>query len=403
VLQADYILELQLRRLTRFSRIELETERDKLRAEIAELETLLASPAALRALVSQELDDVAEKFGTPRRTLLTEARASAASTPAQRRAAASGGPALEIADLPTLVLLSTTGRMVRVDLPEGTEAPVAASRRSKHDAILSTVVTTSRGEIGAITSRGRLVRFTPVDLPAVPANSVQLAAGARIADYLGLTDKKERVVGLVSLTSKLPIALGTAQGVVKRVAPGGYPSRPDFEVIALKPGDEVVGTAQGGDAEELVFVTSDAQLLHFGAVQVRPQGVAAGGMAGINLGAGATAIFFGAVAVGTVGPGSDISVVTISTPADTLPGSDPGRGKVSALSEFPGKGRATGGVRAHTFLKGETALVLAWVGPAPALAVGGDGAARALPAPGAKRDASGTPLDGVIGSVGRTL
>ena len=403
VLQADYILELQLRRLTRFSRIELETERDKLRAEIAELETLLASPRALRALVAQELDEVAERFGTPRRTLLTEARASAASTPAQRRAAASGGPALEIADLPTIVVLSTTGRTVRVDLPEGIEPPVQAARRSKHDAILSTVVTTSRGELGAITSRGRLVRFTPVDLPAVPANSVQLAAGARIADYLGLADKNERVVGLVSLGSELPIALGTAQGVVKRVAPGGYPSRPDFEVIALKPGDEVIGASQGGDAEELVFVSSDAQLLHFGAAQVRPQGVGAGGMAGINLGPQATAIFFGAVSLGTVDPGSDVSVVTISTPVDTLPGSDPGRGKVSALSEFPGKGRATGGVRAHTFLKGEAALALAWVGPAPARAVGSDGGARTLPDSWAKRDASGTPLDGVIGSVGRGL
>ena len=398
VLQADYILELQLRRLTRFSRIELETERDKLRAEIAELETLLASPQALRALVARELDEVAEKFGTPRRTLLTEARASAASTPAQRRAAASGGPALEIADVPTIVVLSTTGRAVRVDLPEGTEPPVAATRRSKHDAVLSTVVTTSRGELGAITSRGRLVRFTPVDLPAVPANSVQLAAGARIADYLGLTDKKERVVGLVSLTSELPIALGTAQGVVKRVAAGGYPSRPDFEVIALKPGDEVIGASQGGDAEEFVFVTSDAQLLHFGADQVRPQGVAAGGMAGIKLAPQATAIFFGAVDAG-----SDISVVTISTPVDTLPGADPGRGKVSSLRDFPGKGRATGGVRAHSFLKGEAALALAWVGPAPALAVGSDGAARTLPDAGAKRDASGTPLDGVIGSIGRRL
>ena len=126
-------------------------------------------------------------------------------------------------------------------------------------------------------------------------------------------------------------------------------------------------------------------------------------MAGINLGAGATAIFFGAVSLGAVDPGGDVSVVTVSTPVDTLPGSDPGRGKVSALSEFPGKGRATGGVRAHTFLKGEAALVLAWVGPAPALALGSDGSARALPDSGAKRDASGTPLDGVVGSVGRGL
>ena len=71
---------------------------------------------------------------------------------------------------------------------------------------------------------------------------------------------------------------------MKRVAPGGYPTKPDFEIIALKPGDEVVGAVQGGEADELVFVTSDAQLLRFAAASVRPQGVAAGGMAGINLG-----------------------------------------------------------------------------------------------------------------------
>ncbi len=254
-----------------------------------------------------------------------------------------------------------------------------------------------RGELGAITSRGRLIRFTPVDLPSVPANSVQLAAGARIADYLGIADKKERVLGLVSLTAEEPIALGTRQGVVKRVAAGGYPNRPDFEVISLKPGDEVVGVSQGPETDELVFVTSDAQLLHFGASQVRPQGTAAGGMAGINLSSAGEAIFFASI------DPTDAVVVTISTPAGTLPGTDAGRGKVSHFSEFPGKGRATGGVRAHAFLKGEDALSLAWVGADPALAVASDGAARQLPEVGAKRDASGTPLDAVVTTIGRGL
>jgi DNA gyrase subunit A len=395
VLQADYILELQLRRLTKFSRIELETERDKLQREIAELEALLGDPARVRTQVGVELDEVAERFGTARRTLLTEAKASIASTPAQRRAAAAGGPALEIADGPTLVVLSTTGRMVRV---EGAEITARSGRRGRHDAILSTVASTVRGELGAITSRGRLVRFSPVDLPSVPGNSVQLAAGARIGDYLGLADKKERVLGLVSLTSDEPIALATATGTVKRVAPGGYPSKPDFEVIALKPGDEVVGIAQGGDAEEFVLVTTDAQLLHFPASAVRPQGVGAGGMAGINVSSGARVLFFG-----TVDPSAEIVVATISTPAETLAGADPGRAKVSAFSEFPGKGRATGGVRAHSFLKGENALSLAWAGPAPVLAVGPDGSLRTLPDAGAKRDASGTPMDAVVGSIGRAL
>jgi DNA gyrase subunit A len=393
-LQADYILELQLRRLTRFSRIELEAERDQLQAEIAELEALLADPAAIRALVAEELDETAERFGTPRRTLLTEAKGGPVTSAAKR---AANAPALEIPDAPTLVVLSTTGRAVRVDLPPD-ESPVRAARRSRHDAVRSAVRGTTRGELGAVTSRGRLLRFTPVDLPSVPANSVQLAAGARIADYVGIVDKKERVLGLVSIDSPEPIALGTLRGTVKRVATGGWPNRPDVEIIALKPGDEVGGVAQGDDADELVFVTSDAQLLRFAASTVRPQGAAAGGMAGINLGAGASVVFFGAVPAG-----ADAVVATVSMPADTLPGTDTGRAKVSALTEFPAKGRATGGVRAHAFLKGEASLTLAWAGPAPALAVAADGSLRTLPEAGARRDASGVPLEAVVGSIGRAL
>lgn len=391
--QAEYILELRLRRLTKFSRIELEAEADKLRAEIEYLEGVLADPARIRHLVSEELEAVAERFGTPRRTLLTQARAAA---PATGSAARKAAPVLEIADAPCEVLLSTTGRAIRVDVGEE-QLSAPARRRTKHDAIRSRVTTTSRAEIGAVTSSGRLIRFTAVDLPSVPANSIQLAAGAKINDYLAI-GTKERVLGLVSLDSDQPIAVGTRQGVVKRVATGGYPAKPDFELIALKPGDEVVGVAQGGDAEELVFVTSDAQLLHFGAASVRPQGVSAAGMAGINLSPKAAVIFFGAI-----DPGAENVVATVSTSLATIAGADPGRAKVSGLGEFPGKGRATGGVRAHSFLKGEDVLGLAWVGPAPALAVGTDGAVRQLPDSGAKRDASGTPLDGVIGSIGEAV
>ena len=388
--QAEYILELRLRRLTRFSRIELEAEADALRAEIAELEAVLGSETRLRALVGDELEEIAERLGTPRRTLLLSAdRSSPAAGGGESRTKAAS---LEIPDVPCEVLLSASGRMVRVDQTDGIETR-RPSRRSKHDALRSRIATTARSEIGAVTSAGRLIRFSPADLPSVPGNSVQLAAGARVGDYLAL-ERGERVLGLVAPGGD-PIALGTARGVVKRVASGPWPSRPDFEIIALRPGDSVVGAAQGPDSDELVFITSDAQLLHFAASQVRPQGTGAGGMAGISLAAGADVVFFGAVA-----PGPDAVVVTISTPEATLPGADPGRAKVSYLAEFPGKGRATGGVRAHAFLKGESALALAWAGIGPALALGPDGSVRELPAPGARRDASGSPLDAVIGSIG---
>jgi DNA gyrase subunit A len=309
-----------------------------------------------------------------------------------------------VADTPCTVLLGATGRIVRVDQQadaDGGLVPLTTpARRSKHDALLSSLATTSRTEIGAVTNTGRLIRFSPVDLPSVPANSIQLGAGVRIGEYLALPDRKERVLAVVSLTSDRAIALGTRQGVVKRVTPGDWANRPDFEIISLKAGDEIVGAVQGSESDELVFVASDAQLLRFSASTVRPQGRGAGGMAGMKLGQDAQVIFFGSVptwqADGAV-------VATVATSAATLPGADAGSGKVSAFAEFPAKGRATGGVRAQRFLKGEDQLSVAWVGPAPAYAVGSDGSVRKLPDAGAKRDASGVPLDAVIGAIGGAI
>ncbi|MCU1443344.1 MAG: topoisomerase subunit [Cryobacterium sp.] len=398
-LQAEYILDLQLRRLTRFSRIELEAERDKLLAEIAELETLLGSKQAIRNLVSDELAAVAEKFGTPRRTLLTEARPSIAGAAAKRSAAV-----LEVQDTPTKVYLSATGRIARVDIPVSDEEQgprvTPAQRRTKHDAILSTLDTTSRAEIGAVTNLGRLIRFTAVDLPVMPPTSIQLAAGVKVADYLALPNRKEKVLALVSLESENAIALGTRDGVVKRVTPGDWPNKPDFEIIGLKAKDEVVGAVQGSEDDEFVFVASDSQLLRFPASSVRPQGRAAGGMAGIKLSAGAQVLSFTSLSPNDV---ATAVVATIATEVLALPGTDPGSAKVSDFSEYPGKGRATGGVRSHRFLKGEDTLALAWVGPAPARAVSPEGAPRTLPDSGSRRDASGVPLDAVVGAIGAPI
>ncbi|MDE0545468.1 DNA topoisomerase (ATP-hydrolyzing) subunit A [Microbacterium sp. C7(2022)] len=392
-LQAEYILELRLRRLTRFSRIELEAERDNLLAEIAHLEELLANDGLLRAQVARELEAAADTYGTPRRTLLLNGG------PVQPRSRAAAAAAeLQIADAPCRVFLSATGRMVRAEL--SAEAPqggiVTPTRRAKHDAIRSAVDATARGDLGAVTNRGRLVRFSPVDLPSVPGNSVQLAAGTRADQYLGLSGG-EHVVAIVPLTAEPAIALGTAQGVVKRVAASEISNKHDVEIIALKDGDHVVGAAPASDDSELVFVSDDAQLLRFDASAVRPQGRAAGGMAGIRLATGAQAIWFSAVTAS-----ENTVVVTIAGATQALAGTDAGSAKVSSFEEFPAKGRATGGVRTQRFLRGEDTLTLAWVGDDPR-AVDATGTTRNLPAPGAKRDASGQALDAVVAAIGTSV
>jgi DNA gyrase subunit A len=145
----------------------------------------------------------------------------------------------------------------------------------------------------------------------------------------------------------------------------------------------------GSDDAELVFITSDAQLLRFGASSVRPQGRAAGGMAGIRLADGASVVWFGAIEPGAF---DGALVVTVAGAADALPGTAAGTIKVTPFAEYPPKGRATGGVRCQRFLKGEDALVLAWAGPAPALGATESGAPVDLPEATGKRDGSGTPL-----------
>ncbi|MBT0994889.1 DNA topoisomerase IV subunit A [Cellulomonas sp. DKR-3] len=399
--QAEYILELRLRRLTKFSRLELEREKEQLESEIAELRGILADDALLRTVVSDEMAQVAATYGTPRRTILLESAGGSAVTGAAAAARSSRGVAapLEIADTACWALLSGTGLLARTASDEPL-VRTPQTRRAKHDVLASTLATSTRAEVGVVTSRGRLVRLSMLDLPALPPTdgAPSLGGGVPVGEVVAL-EPRERVVALASLAADAPtLALATAQGVVKRVAPGDVPSNRDaWEVIGLKDGDEVVGATHVADDDELVLVSSDTSLLHFPATQVRPQGRAAGGMAGIKLAAGQRVVTFGAVTPALV---PDAVVVTVAGSSSALPGTQSGSAKVSPFEAYPGKGRATGGVRSHRFLKGEDALILAWVGTAPAWACGSAGQPVELPELDPRRDMSGTALPAPVHAVG---
>lgn len=384
--QAEYILDLQLGRLTRFSQIELEREADELRATIEELDAILSDDALLRGIVSDELGEVAKKFGTPRRTVLLQ---SAGQT-------VTAAVPLEVADDPCFVLLSATGLLART--ADDTVPEIDVAHRHQHDVIASAVRATARGEVGLLTSAGRLVKLNVLDLPGLPptAAAPNLQGGLPLVEILALRDG-ERPLALTSFDPDSPgLALGTRKGVVKRVKPEYLPSKDDWEVVALADDDEVVGIRQlvTGE-EELCFITSDAQLLHFPAASVRPQGRTGSGMAGIKLAAGASVLFFGAFDLA-----DDAEVVTIAGAADTLPGAESGSVKVTPFSAYPAKGRATGGVRCQRLLKGEDLLVLAWAGRGPAMASGSGGAAAPLPEVDQRRDGSGVPLAQPVIAVG---
>jgi DNA gyrase subunit A len=284
-----------------------------------------------------------------------------------------------------------------------------------HDVIIATAATTVRGSTAVVTSQGRLIRVGVLEIPALPpsAHSPALAGGAPIAEFVSL-EAGETVVGLAAPDgSPAGLALGTAGGVVKRVAPDYPASATEFEVISLKEGDRVVGAVQLADEDsDLVFITTDAQLLRFAAAAVRPQGRAAGGMAGIRLSAGAAVVWFGAVpdpvAGHETGPGAaggtaaDAVVVTVAGSSRALPGTAAATVKVTPYREYPAKGRATGGVRCHRFLKGEDMLVLAWAGPAPARAATDAGVPVYLPDADGRRDGSGERIRQGLAVLGGT-
>jgi DNA gyrase subunit A len=377
--QANYILDTPLRRLTKIDRLELESEQEKLTREIAELTAILDSDALLRRVVSDELAAVAKQYGTARRTVLLEA----GEVPV-----ASAVP-LEMADEPCWVLLSSTGLLARTGALSSDEDS-GRGPRARHDAVVSAVAVSTRADIGVVTSAGQLMRVAVVDIPAIPptASAPNLAGGANVAEFVTLAEG-ETVLCLTSLDPQSPgVALGTEQGVVKRVVPE-YPANKDtMEMVTLKEGDRVVGAAElRTGREDLVFITSDAQLLKFSADQVRPQGRPAGGMAGIKLSDGATVLSFG-----VVDPERAAVVVSVAGSSGTLPGTVAGSAKVTSYQLYPAKGRATGGVRCQRFLRGEDQLVFAWAGTAPARAADPAGNPVELPDLDPRRDGSGTPL-----------
>ncbi|MGW6485550.1 DNA gyrase subunit A, partial [Streptomyces sp. NPDC055059] len=378
-IQTQYILDTPLRRLTKFDRIELETERDRLNGEIDELTGILDSDAELRKLVSAELASVAKKFGTERRTVLLESAGTAVTA-----------VPLQVADDPCRVLLSSTGLLARTATadPFGDDED---ARRTKHDVIVSAVPATARGEIGAITSTGRLLRLNVIDLPQLPetASAPNLSGGAPVTEFLSSLEADEKVVCLTTLDESSPgLAIGTEQGVVKRVVPDYPTNKDELEVIGLKDGDRIVGAVELRTGEEdLVFITDDAQLLRYQASQVRPQGRAAGGMAGIKLADGAKVISFTAV-----DPAVDAIVFTVAGSRGTLDDSVQTTAKLTPFDQYPRKGRATGGVRCQRFLKGEDCLSLGWAGPTPARAAQKNGTPAELPEVDPRRDGSGVSL-----------
>lgn len=461
--QAQYILDLRLRRLTKMSRIELEAERDELKRKIEELERILGSDEELDRVVVEEMDQAVVQWGTPRRTVLLDlnpdgslspvpvqgrsedgvqdtaleaihaaSRVSAAAEDVAAAAAArkagneeDATAALQLDDTPCAVMMSASGLIARTAASAVDVWKSHASggmeddrRRAAEDQIVTVFPTTTRSRYGLVTSAGRLVLADVAELPALPAqDTLSVAGGVHAEELLRSTESTdpvigERVVTAVSMSDgQPPLAIGTLNGVVKRWNRESPTTMDSWGIIDLKDGDSVVFAAPASDEDRLVFISSDASLLTYEAGNVRPQGRTAGGMAGIRLAEGCHVVAFNAIEAGKIAwtyeegdnglfSASGAVVLTVAGDAEALPGTDNGAAKVTPLEMYPTKGRGTGGVRSQRFLKGQNTLLFAWVGMYPLHASTEHGTPVELPKPDMRRDGSGVELAAPIAFAG---
>ncbi len=333
-LQVAHVLEMPLRRLTSLEVSTLVEEKRELDAVIADLTEIIEVPKRLTKVVDVELAAASASVGTPRQSVIGDGVAAVAELSATGAGKATEGKSVSATALePTEWFLTEKGLLTRS--PAGSDVVVSSATASNHLLLLC--------------ADGVAVR--------VPAECPDGAKASMIANH------SADVVGVAS--PDVVLAAGTRDGVVKVCKPD-WPTRGDeFPFMKVATGDVVVWAGALVEGADFVFVTSDAQLLRFGSAGVRPQGRSGSGMTGMKVKDGARVVACAAV------PGDGFVVVSHSAS---------GRGKHTAVSEFPVKGRGGSGVRCHGLLKGDTGLVDAAILPA---------GSKGLP-PVGKRDGSGS-------------
>lgn len=365
-IQADYILSIPLRRLTKFDQIELNDEKVKLTGEVKELEKILNDDKVLRSLIGEELSAVRKQLDRPRRSVLVGGSLAEHMEEAKKAAKT---VTLEVPDAPCYVSLTANGSIVRSDKP-GKNA-------------VDSVLTTTRGRFILVTNKGRGFRIDTLHV-GTTAHSVttivpeSLSKGEKVITLVPATFEGSTVAGL---------AIGTKQGIVKVLAPNNWPkTQDDFNVIALQADDEILNARWMEDNTQFdfVFITSDSSLLTFPGSVVRPQGsLTAAGVSGVK---------FDPAAVDVI----DFSVISASEKEEALVVSvtDAGNAKFTPFKLYPSKGRSTGGVRSIKLGKGDTKVAYSTVAVNPVL-IDSSGNKLENLAVDARRDGAGKPLGAV--------
>jgi len=338
-IQANHILDMPLRRLTRLAREELEKEHKELLATIRRLNALLKDPKKIRALIKEEMLEIKKKFADPRRTAIK---------------ADEGELDLEdlIAEEDVVITVSRAGYVKRQPIEnfrrQGRGGKgIRGSSLKEEDVVKDVFTTTTHHWLMFFTSRGKVYRVKVHEVP----DASRTARGTYAANLPGVSitgdEKVQAVIDLKEYSEGRYLLFATRKGMVKKTALPEYDSpRTGLAAINLHPGDELIDVRLTDGKDDVFLVSRKGQTIRFRESLARPMGRQTAGVIGMRLAEDDEVI-----ALGIASEGEEMISVT-----------QHGYGKRTPLKDYPLKGRGGKGVIGHSLTSKTGLLAGAFVG-----------------------------------------
>ena len=320
-LQANDILDMQLRQLTRLSRIDLQTELDDVRAGIIDLQEILDSPVRLNSVIREEITAIRDEFATPRVCQLTYD---------------DGEMSIEdLVDDKELVIVMTQAQYVKAVEASSFKTQgrggrgVSGGKLKLDDIVRHVIFTTAHAHLLFFSNRGKVYRLRALDIP----ERERTAKGMPIVNLLPLQadEKIQAIIDTRDFAGERFLFFATRGGTVKKTAFDAYDSsrRDGLIAINLRDGDELVRVIETSGSDDIFMVSRRGMTIRFSEEDVRAMGRTAGGVRGMRLKADDSVV--------SVDVARDDTAILILTEA--------GFGKRTQLERFNSQTRGGQGVR----------------------------------------------------------
>jgi DNA gyrase subunit A len=338
-IQANHILDMPLRRLTRLEREKLEEEHRELQATIKRLKALLKDPKKIRKLIKDELAEIKEKYGDPRRT---EIRAD------------EGDIDIEdlVAEQDVVITVSQAGYVKRLPIETYRKQRrggkgVRGANLKEEDVIAQAFTATTRHWLLFFTNSGKVYRVKAHEIP----ETSRTARGTYVANLPGVAlSGEERIATVIPLrtyTDAKYLVFATKKGMVKKSLLAEYDSpRSGLAAINLKKKDELIEVKLTNGRDDIILVSKGGKAIRFAESQARPMGRGTAGVIGMRVGPKDAVI-----AMCLPSQGKDLVTLT-----------ETGFGKRTPVKEYPRKGRGGQGVITHKITAKSGPVAGAYVG-----------------------------------------